>query len=119
MIVTRLRRDNLVQKLRQELYQSREAWIVSAFFSPGRTNLLLDDFRRFIERGGTLSLILSTMANFVKPEHLRHLERFAPGIKLKVFHPPGIPFEQSPPNFHPKAFLFPGKPEEQSPLHCV
>jgi len=106
LILTRLRRDSLVEKLRSEFNKSKDAWIVSAFFSPGRTNLLLDDFRRFIELGGNLSVILSTMGNFVRPDHFTHLQSFVPGIQLRVFHPPGIPYEESPPNFHPKAFLF-------------
>ena len=56
---------------------------------------------------GTEFLKLSeTMGNITRPEYFTHIEKHIPGMSLKVFHPPGIPFDQAPPNFHVKAWLF-------------
>ena len=46
------------------------------------------------------------MGNINRPDYLLHLQKFVEGIKVRVFHPPGIPFERNPPNFHAKAYLF-------------
>ena len=34
------------------------------------------------------------------------MKEFVPGADLKVFHPPKLPFDQSPPDFHVKIYLF-------------
>ena len=92
--------------IKNELKRSSKAWIASAFYSPGATNLLLHEFSDFIKSGGELKLLLSTMGNILKPEYLTHLQQFVPDIDLKVFHPKDIPFDKSPQNFHVKAWLF-------------
>lgn len=96
----------LINLIKSELARSRTAWIASAFYSPGLMNLLLRDFTRFIAEGCDLRVILSTMGNITRPEHLTHLRDVVPGIQLRVFHPPDIPFEEEPPSFHLKIYLF-------------
>jgi superfamily II DNA or RNA helicase/HKD family nuclease len=98
--------DQLVYLIRSELERSDRAWIASAFYSPGVTNLLISSFIRFMEAGGNLFVLTSTMGNVNRPEHLIHLRDTVPGIRVKVYHPPDIPLDQAPPNFHPKAYLF-------------
>ncbi|MBM4026338.1 MAG: hypothetical protein FJ280_13190 [Planctomycetes bacterium] len=106
LILSRIGDEGLLERIREELRESTRAWILSAFYSPGILNLLLDDFQRFIKTGGDLRILLSTMGNITRPEHLTHLEEFVPGIRLRVYHPPGIPYDRQPPSFHPKAYLF-------------
>ena len=98
--------DRLIHLIRSELERSDHAWIASAFYSPGVTNLLMSSFIRFMEAGGHLFVLTSTMGNINRPEHLIHLRDTVPGIRVKVYHPPDIPLDQFPPNFHPKAYLF-------------
>ena len=98
--------DRLIYLIRSELERSDRAWIASAFYSPGITNLLISSFIRFIETGGQLSVLTSTMGNFNRPEYLAHLRDVVPGIQVKVYHPPHVPLDKAPPNFHPKAYLF-------------
>ena len=98
--------SRLIDLISSELTRSRSAWIASAFYSPGITNLLVSNFEKFIQTGGDLNILLSTMGNAVAPEHLTHLQRFVPGAKLKVFHPPDLPYDENPPNFHVKIYLF-------------
>jgi superfamily II DNA or RNA helicase/HKD family nuclease len=97
---------SLLGLIKSELARSDAAWFASAFYSPGVTNLLIADFERFVEKGGTLRILLSTMGNITKPEYFAHMQTFLPGAGLRVFHPPGIPFDEDPPNFHVKAYLF-------------
>ncbi|MBW2144035.1 MAG: DEAD/DEAH box helicase family protein, partial [Deltaproteobacteria bacterium] len=99
-------KNRLISLIKGELERSAEAWIASAFYSPGETNLLVSEFSRFVENGGKLKIILSTMGNITRPEYLNHMKEHIPGAGLKVFHPPKIPFDQAPPNFHVKAWLF-------------
>ena len=84
LILSRIGDEGLLGRIREELRESTQAWILSAFYSPGILNLLLDDFRRFIETGGDLRILLSTMGNITRPEHLTHLNEFVPGIRLRV-----------------------------------
>jgi superfamily II DNA or RNA helicase/predicted house-cleaning noncanonical NTP pyrophosphatase (MazG superfamily)/HKD family nuclease len=98
--------QDLIDLVHQEFGRSRSAFIASAFFTPGVINLFLSAFERFLGQGGVLRILLSTMGNVTRPEYLQHLRNQVPGADLKVFHPPGIPFEQTPPEFHVKAFLF-------------
>ncbi|MFC1857514.1 DEAD/DEAH box helicase family protein [Thermodesulfobacteriota bacterium] len=100
------REHRLIDLVNRELEQSDSAWIASAFYTPGITNLLVSSFERFIDQGGSLRILLSTMGNITRPEYFSHLKEFVPGAKIKVFHPPGTPFEESPPNFHVKVYLF-------------
>jgi superfamily II DNA or RNA helicase/predicted house-cleaning noncanonical NTP pyrophosphatase (MazG superfamily)/HKD family nuclease len=97
---------DLIDLIKRELEQSDSVWIASAFYTPGITNLLVSFFERFIDRGGSLRILLSTMGNIIRPEYFSHLKEFVPGAKIRVFHPPGIPFKESPPNFHVKVYLF-------------
>lgn len=96
----------LIDLLNKELEQSESACIASAFYTPGITNLLVSSFERFIDLGGNLRILLTTMGNITRPEYFSHLREFIPGAKIKVFHPKGIPFEKSPPEFHVKVYLF-------------
>ena len=98
--------DRLVRLIKSEMARSQVVWIASAFFSPGIVNVLLRDFTNLLERGHDLRILLSTMGNMVHPEHLEHLKTVIPGIPLRIFHPPEIPYEQDPPNFHVKVYLF-------------
>ena len=98
--------NRMIDLIKSELERSDKAWIASAFYSPGITNLLISSFIRFIQNGGELSVLTSTMGSFNRPEHLTHLRDFVPGIKVKVYHPPDIPLDKAPPGFHPKAYLF-------------
>jgi len=98
--------DGLLQLIKSELTRSRDAWIASAFYSPAILNLLIRDFSHFVERGNSLHVLLSTMGNINRPEHLAHLQNVLPGVLVRVFHPPEVPLDQSPPNFHPKIYLF-------------
>jgi len=98
--------DRFICLIRSELERSDRAWIASAFYSPGVTNLLISSFIRFMEEGGQLFVLTSTMGNVNRPEHLTHLRDMVPGIRVKVYHPLEIPLDQAPPNFHPKAYLF-------------
>jgi len=96
----------LIDLINTELAQSESVWIASAFYTPGITNLLVAAFERFIKKGGTLNILLSTMGNIIRPEYFIHLKEFISGANLKVFHPSDIPFDQSPPDFHVKVYLF-------------
>jgi len=98
--------DRLIYLIRSELERSDRAWIASAFYSPGVTNLLISSFIRFMETGGQLFVLTSTMGGINRPEHLAHLRDVVPGIQVKIYHPPDIPMDHAPPNFHPKAYLF-------------
>jgi superfamily II DNA or RNA helicase/predicted house-cleaning noncanonical NTP pyrophosphatase (MazG superfamily)/HKD family nuclease len=99
--------SSLLALVRSELERSEAAWIASAFYTPGIINILTHDLNRFLARGGTAQVILSTMGNFTAPEYIEHLRDFIPGLALRVYHPPGTPFNQSPNrNFHLKAYLF-------------
>lgn len=98
--------NQLVDLVNTELSQSESAWIASAFYTPGITNLMVSSFEQFLEAGGALKILLSTMGNITRPEYFIHLKTFVPGADLKVFHPPELPFDQSPPDFHVKIYLF-------------
>ncbi|VBB41598.1 Type III restriction protein res subunit [uncultured Desulfatiglans sp.] len=97
---------DLIELIRSELLRSTDAWIASAFSSPSAVNLLLTGFERFVASGGRLRLLLSTMGNVTRPEYLSHIERLLPGGEVRVFHPPQMPFDRVPPDFHVKAYLF-------------
>jgi len=96
----------LIGIIRGELAQSDSAWIASAFYSPGITNLLISDLEQFLQQNGRLHILLSTMGNVVHPDHLNHLQSLLPETCLKVFHPSDLSFDQNPQPFHVKAFLF-------------
>ncbi len=96
----------LVELIRREMAESLKVWVASAFYSPGVINLLISGFTRFTENGGDLRVLTSTMGNFNRPDYLVHLRDTVPGIQVRVYHPPDIPFDKTPPPFHPKAWLF-------------
>jgi superfamily II DNA or RNA helicase/predicted house-cleaning noncanonical NTP pyrophosphatase (MazG superfamily)/HKD family nuclease len=96
----------LLHIIRAELAQSRSARIASAFYSPSATNLLVAEISKFLDAGGCLKILLSTMGNITRPEYLEHLAAQVPDESLRVFHPPGIPFSKAPPHFHVKTWLF-------------
>jgi HKD family nuclease len=106
MFVAPVQDDDLINLIKSELNQSDKAWIASAFYSPGITNLLLPCFDKFIGNDGKLWILLSTMGNSTPPEYFRHLREFAPLVNFRIFHPPEVGFDKSPPNFHVKAYLF-------------
>ncbi|WP_084301587.1 DEAD/DEAH box helicase family protein [Desulfonatronovibrio hydrogenovorans] len=106
-IFSHLDADQLIHRFRSELEKSDEAWIATAFCTPGITNILTSDFERFIQRGGSLKVILSTMGCVIRPEYLSHMRDFVPGLDLKVFHPHDHPYDKEPDrNFHVKAYIF-------------
>ena len=98
--------NRLIDLIKSELAQSDKSWIASAFYTPGVTNLLLSDFNQFIENGGELKILLSTMGNITRPEHFAHLQTYVPKLNLRIYHPPEIPFDMAPPNFHLKSYMF-------------
>ena len=106
LIFNPIQQKRLIQVIRGEFAQSKAAWIASAFYSPGITNLLMADLENFLQQNGSLRILLSTMGNMVRPEYFAHLKTFLPDSNLRIFHPPGIPFDQNPPAFHVKTFLF-------------
>ncbi len=95
-----------VDLIRNEIAISRNVWIASAFYSPGVINLFINSFARFIDNGGQLKVLTSTMGNVNQPGYLLHLRDTVPGMQVRAWHPPGIPFAKAPPPFHPKAWLF-------------
>ncbi len=104
---THLDADSLLNLFKGELERSDKAWIASAFYSPAITNVMTHEFERFMQRGGDAKIILSTMGGLIKPEYLAHLRDFVPGLQLKVFHPPALPFEYQPKeDFHVKSYIF-------------
>jgi len=106
LIFNPVQQKHLIQIIRGEFAQSKTALIASAFYSPGITNLLMTDMENFLQKNGSLRILLSTMGNIVRPEYFAHLKTFLPDSNLRVFHPPDIPFDQNPPSFHVKTFLF-------------
>ena len=96
----------LIELIRSELQKSQSVWVATAFYSPGESNLLINEFEEFTATDGQLRVLLSTMGNINRPEHLTHLQKFVPDINVRVFHPPDLPFDQMPPNFHVKTWLF-------------
>jgi hypothetical protein len=77
-----IQRNRLIDLVKSELAQSVKTWIASAFYTPGVSNLLLSDFNQFIENGGELKILLSTMGNITRPEHFSHLQTYVPKLNL-------------------------------------
>ncbi len=96
----------LIELIKALFLQSTKVSIASAFYTPAVTNLLLKDLVEFTQRGGCLRILLSTMGNLNRPEHLEQILYHVPGANVRVFHPPDVPLEDNPPNFHAKAYLF-------------
>lgn len=96
----------LINLIQSELQKSQSVWVATAFYSPGQSNLLINEFEEFTATNGQLRVLLSTMGNINRPEHLTHLQKFVTDINVRVFHPPDLPFDQVPPNFHVKTWLF-------------
>ncbi len=106
LIISPQESDRLVRLIKSELARSTAAYIATAFFSPGMLNLMLRDFETFLERGHDLRILLSTMGNVIHPDHLIHIRNVIPSIALRVYHPPQIPYQEDPPDFHVKVYLF-------------
>lgn len=106
LIIGPLESDRLLRLIKCELGRSTAAYIASAFFSPGMLNLMLRDFEAFVDQGHDLRVLLSTMGNMIRPEHLTHVKNVLPRKALRVYHPPDIPYDQDPPDFHVKVYLF-------------
>ena len=106
MVFNPTQQKELLWIIRSELKLSRCVRIASAFYSPGATNLIMAELIHFLEAGGDLKVILSTMGNITKPLYFSHLKDNLPEAGLRVFHPPEIPLEQPPPDFHVKTWLF-------------
>lgn len=98
--------DGLLKLVKSELLRSKDAAIASAFYSPAILNLLIRDFTQFVQNGNRLRFLFSTMGNINRPDHLSHLQTVIPGVEVRAFHPPELPFDQTPPHFHPKIYLF-------------
>ncbi|MBT3257955.1 MAG: DEAD/DEAH box helicase family protein [Deltaproteobacteria bacterium] len=96
----------MVDLIKKEMIASDRVWIASVFYYPGVINLFIPKFIRFMEEGGELKVLTSTMGNFNRPDYLVHLRDTVPGIQVRAYHPPEIPFDKTPPPFHPKAWLF-------------
>jgi superfamily II DNA or RNA helicase/predicted house-cleaning noncanonical NTP pyrophosphatase (MazG superfamily) len=105
-ISTRVSSNAMMDTIVSELEQSEATAIASAFYAPGQTNILVSALDRFVAQGGEARVLLSTMNNLNRPEHLSHLEQAVPGVDVKVFHPPELPFSKNPPPFHAKLYLF-------------
>lgn len=106
VIFNPVQKKKLLKIIRTEITISSEVRIASAFYSPGQSNLLISELSSFVERGGYLKTIFSTMGNFTRPEYFKHFKKFVPDSNLKIFHPHNIPYEQAPPDFHVKTWLF-------------
>jgi HKD family nuclease/predicted house-cleaning noncanonical NTP pyrophosphatase (MazG superfamily) len=100
----------LVDIIKRELLDASSLHIASAFYSRGILNLLLDAFRDFVRRGGTLRLLTSVMGNFNNPLDFQHLSTQIPEIEIRVFYPLNsygmADFSHDPPPFHIKSYLF-------------
>ncbi|PKL44505.1 MAG: restriction endonuclease subunit R [Candidatus Riflebacteria bacterium HGW-Riflebacteria-2] len=100
----------LLEVIKQELAESTECQIASAFLTRGMINLLKRPLEEFLARGGSLQLLTSTMNDFNNPEDLLHIQNLHSGLQLKVFYPAIDDrvdrFSQVPPAFHLKCFLF-------------
>jgi superfamily II DNA or RNA helicase len=96
----------MVDLIRKEMAVSQSVCVASAFYSPGVINLFMNGFTRFVETGGDLRILTSTMGNFNRPDYLAHLRDAVPGLHVRVWHPPEFPIHTTPPPFHPKVWLF-------------
>jgi len=75
----------LLQLLKQELSESLECRIASAFLTRGMMNLLKRPMEDYLTRNCTLQILTSTMNSFNNPDDLLHLKNMHPGLQLKVF----------------------------------
>lgn len=109
-IVSNSSSPSLLEVLKQELGESVECHIASAFLTRGMINLLKRPLEEFLARGGSLQLLTSTMNDFNNPEDFLHIKELHPELQLKVFHPAIDDrvdrFSRVPPSFHLKCFLF-------------
>ncbi|NCB37629.1 MAG: restriction endonuclease subunit R [Erysipelotrichia bacterium] len=109
-VVSTASSPSLLELLTQELHESVECRIASAFLTRGMLNLLKRPFEEFLSRNGFLQILTSTMNTFNDPDDLLHIKKFHPGLDLKVFYPGHgngkERFVQLPPAFHLKCFLF-------------
>ncbi|MDD3147462.1 MAG: DEAD/DEAH box helicase family protein [Candidatus Riflebacteria bacterium] len=109
-VVSNSSSPTIIEVLRQELAESIECSIASAFLTRGLINLLKRPIEEFLARGGKLSLLTSIMNDFNNPEDLLHIKATHPSLQLKIFYPLENSgekgFTDAPPPFHLKCFLF-------------
>ncbi|MBF0235082.1 MAG: restriction endonuclease subunit R, partial [Desulfamplus sp.] len=96
----------LFRTIQSELQISTEVRLASAFYSPGQANLLISELSDFTKNGGLLKVIFSTMGNITRPKYFPHFQTHVPEAQMRIFHPPDLPFDKQPPNFHVKTWLF-------------
>lgn len=84
--------------LREALRTSREVHICVSFLRFSGLNLFLDDIRRFLERGGTLRVVVSTYLNVSQPEAIGSLVRLVGEENVRL--------QDGPDGFHAKFYLF-------------
>lgn len=109
-VVSNSSSPTIIEVLRQELAESVECQIASAFLTRGLINLLKRPIDEFLARGGKLTLLTSIMNDFNNPDDLLHIKATHPGLQLKIFYPlenlSENAFSNAPPPFHLKCFLF-------------
>ncbi len=109
-VVSNSSSPTIIEVLRQELAESIECSIASAFLTRGLINLLKRPIEEFLARGGKLSLLTSIMNDFNNPDDLLHIKATHPSLQLKIFYPlennGAAGFTDAPPPFHLKCFLF-------------
>jgi superfamily II DNA or RNA helicase/predicted house-cleaning noncanonical NTP pyrophosphatase (MazG superfamily)/HKD family nuclease/SOS-response transcriptional repressor LexA len=108
-VVSNSSTPSLIELLKQELAESIQCQIATAFLTPNALNRLKRPIEEFLRRGGKLELLTSIMNDFNSPETLVHFAKLHSEAELKVFYPildPAEPFKEPPPPFHLKCFLF-------------
>lgn len=107
-VVSNKTSPSLLELIIQELNESAECSIATAFLTRGMLNLLKQPIERFLAKGGKLKILTSIMNCFNDPDDLKHIESLFPDIELRIFYPEtdGKAFNRPPPAFHIKCFLF-------------
>jgi superfamily II DNA or RNA helicase/HKD family nuclease len=110
-LLTRQSRKNILKVIEDELEDSEEVYIASAFISVDIMNYFSKAFERFNARGGRIRLLTSTMNSFNRPEVFAAAQKN--NIDLRVFFPGAGKYTKpeqfktlKPANFHLKCFLF-------------
>ncbi|MEW6712143.1 MAG: hypothetical protein AB1403_20150, partial [Candidatus Riflebacteria bacterium] len=118
-VVSNSSSPTILEVLKQELCESVECHIASAFLTRNLLNLLKRPFEEFLARGGKLTILTSIMNDFNNPDDLLHIKATHPDLQLKIFYPlenlTGSGFKSAPPSFHLKCFLF-TKPDARNSL---
>jgi len=97
----------MLDVLRDRLKDSREISISVSFFRYSGLGLIVDDLKKFVERGGRLRLLTSTYLGITQPEALQELSKIT-GVECRV-HVAGfvnmLPTKGNT-GFHTKLFIF-------------